>query len=127
MSLLKLNLILIIFNIISANGNIFDKILQTFEGENEKINCVMVIKANDSKIVFEEATVPTIIMDLHDLPDDVEKNANVIGGHYGNEMKRASKYEDSFDKYHDKTICVLDSDCTFEMICEISIHFQIVH
>ena len=96
MSFLKLNLILIMF-VISVRGNIFDLILQTFKRKNEKVNCVMVIKGNDSQIVFEEATVPTIIMDLHDLPNDVEKNANIIGGHYGNELKRASKYEDSFD------------------------------
>ena len=57
----------------------------------------MVLKARDSKIIFEESSIPTIIMDLHDPPNDVEKNANIIGGHYGNEMKRASKYEDSFE------------------------------
>ena len=90
----KFNLILIVaFNIISVRGNGFDQILQTFQGKNEKVNCVMVIKAKDSKITFEDLSVPTIIMDLHDLPNDVEKNPNVIGGHYGNEMKRASKYE----------------------------------
>ena len=127
MSFLKLNLILIMF-VISVRGNIFDQILQTFKRKNEKVNCVMVIKGNDSQIVFEEATVPTIIMDLHDLPNDVEKNANIIGGHYGNELKRASKYEDSFDimmRPFEFCIVIVISKCyvKFQYIFQMRIHF----
>ena len=96
MNLLTLTLILILIKFIAAKRNVFDQILKTFEGEIEKVHCVILMKA-DGGIPFEESTsVPIINVDINNLPGDIEPNANVIGGHYGNQLKKASKYEECF-------------------------------
>ena len=96
MNLLTLTLILILIKFIAAKRNVFDQILKTFEGEIEKVHCVILMK-DDGGIPFEESTsVPIINVDINNLPGDIEPNANVIGGHYGNQLKKASKYEECF-------------------------------
>ena len=97
MNLLTLTLILILIKFIAAKRNVFDQILKTFEGEIEKVHCVILMKA-DGGIPFEESTsVPIINVDINNLPGDIEPNANIIGGHYGNQLKKASKYEECFE------------------------------
>ena len=97
MNLLKLTLILVLIKFIAAKRNVFDQILKTFEGEIEKVHCVILMKA-DGGIPFEESTsVPIINVDINNLPGDIEPNANIIGGHYGNQLKKASKYEECFE------------------------------
>ena len=96
MNLLTLTLILILIKFIAAKRNVFDQILKTFEGEIEKVHCVILMKA-DGGIPFEESTsVPIINVDINNLPGAIQPNANIIGGHYGNQLKKASKYEECF-------------------------------
>ena len=65
MNLLTLTLILILIKFIAAKRNVFDQILKTFEGEIEKVHCVILMKA-DGGIPFEESTsVPIINVDIN--------------------------------------------------------------
>ena len=96
--------LIILLQVSTINGTLFDKILQSFDDNgNAGQNCVLIIKAGGS-IPFEEfPSVPTIIMDVtKNQTHNVKKNADLIGGHYGNEMKRVSKYMGSFDNFEVK-------------------------
>ena len=99
-----LSLIILLQVSCTIEGTVFDKILQSFDDNgNACQNCVLIIKAGGS-IPFEEfPSVPTIIMDVtKNQTHNVKKNADLIGGHYGNEMKRVSKYLGSFDNFEVK-------------------------
>ena len=97
--------LIILLQVSTIKGTIFDKILQSFDenGGNAGLNCVLIIKAGGSVPFDEFPSVPTIIMDVtKNQTHNVKKNADLIGGHYGNEMKRVSKYLGSFDNFEVK-------------------------
>ena len=98
MNLSNIILILTLVKFTTAKRNVFDQILNTFEGEIERVHCVILMKTDDGGIPFGESTsIPIINMNINNLPDDIEPDANIIGGHYGNELKKVSKYEECFD------------------------------